>query len=105
MKEEINVKNNLQSTQEAEIKKLKHEAKSSEGKFEEKCKEVEQLKVEVNLLNQDKNAHSVAMKSIKQESKQKSKAFEKKVEAFEKKVAELNEVKIRKLNEEREERI
>ena len=105
LNEELSSKNVLQKNQETEIKKLNHEAKSFGVKFEEKCKEVKQLKIEVNVLNQDKNALSVANKSAKQESKQQSKTFDKKVEAYERKITELNEFKIRKLNEEREEKI
>ena len=62
MKEELSSKNVLHNNQETEIKKLNHEAKSFGVKFEEKCKEVKQLKIEVNVLNQDKNALSVAKK-------------------------------------------
>ena len=98
LNEELSSKNVLQNNQETEIKKLNHEAKSFGVKFEEKCKEVKQLKIEVNVLNQDKNALSVANKSDKQESKQQSKNFDKKVEAYERKITELNEFKIRKAN-------
>ena len=105
VKEEIVAKGDLISNFETEMKRLKIENRDLGGKFEEKCKEIKQLKTEVNSLNKDKNILGVANKSVKQELKEQNKTFEKRAVAYEKKISELNEFRSRKLNEEREERI
>ena len=90
---------------ENEHKALKQESKSLVTKLENKSLEVKQLKGKIEELNKDKNTLNVALKSAKQELKSQNKTFEKQLLASEKKVAELNNFKIKKLNDERQEKL
>ena len=90
---------------ETENKVFKEETKSLAKKLENKSLEVKQLKSKVEELNKEKNTLNVALKSAKQELKSQNKTFEKQLLASEKKVAELNNFKIKKLNDERQEKL
>ena len=88
-----------------ENKTLKQETKSFEKKLENKSLEAKQLKGKIDELIKDKNALNVALKSVKQDVKSQAKSFEKQIIEYEKKVSELNEFKIKKLDEERREKL
>ena len=90
---------------EQENKALKQENKSLTAKLETRTLERNQLKATVADLNRDKNVLSVAMKSVKEDLKTLSKTSEKKLCEYEKKITELNEFKVKKLDEERKERL
>ena len=90
---------------ERENKALKHENKTLATKLEAKTIETNQMKTAVAELNKEKNVISVALKSVKQDLKAQKKASEDKLVVYEKKLAELNEFKSKKLNEERQERL
>ena len=98
-------KDTLKKDTDKEIKKLVQENKAILEKYENKCIEVKQLKSDVEELSKDKNSLSVALKSSRKEIKDQNKVFENKIELFEKKVFELNEFKVKKLAEDREEKL
>ena len=90
---------------EQESKALKQENKSLTVKLETRTLEKNQLKATVADLNKEKNVLNVALKSVKQDIKAMSKTSEKKLCEYEKKITELNEFKVKKLEEERKERL
>ena len=90
---------------ENENKALKQESKSLVTKLENKSLEVKQLKGKIEELNKDKNTLNVALKSAKQELKSQNKTFEKQLLVSEKKVAELHNFKMKKMNDERQEKL
>ena len=85
---------------EAEIKALKQKNKTLAVKLKNKSVEVEYMKCN---MNKEKNAVNVALKPAKQDLKAQTKTAENKLNIYEQEINELNDFKIKKLNEERQE--
>ena len=86
---------------EIENKTLKQETKALAKKVENKALEAKQLRGEIDVLSKDKTVIQVALKSARQDLKSQSKITEKKIMEYEKKIDDLNNYKIKKINEER----
>ena len=79
--------------------------KSLAEKLDSKAQQVNQFKASVADLNKEKNVLSVALRSVKQDLKMQAKSSDQKLAEYEKKLAELNEFKLKTLNQERKEKL
>ena len=90
-------------TAENNLKELKSENRKLSEKVENKSLEIK-LKSDIETEKKEKSVLSVALKSSRKETKEQSREFEKKIVETEKKLAELNNFRIKKMAEEREEK-
>ena len=90
---------------EKKLEAVKQENKTLVAKLENKSGEIKLLKSNIEDLSKEKNSINVALRSAKQDIKAQGKISEKKMSEYEKKIHDLNDFKVRKLNEERQERI
>lgn len=112
---EINkLKADLENVTKAENLKDKHliqyhnlnaEFQRLQNSHEKKCEELKHLKSVTENVKKENNELSVALRRTKQENKEQYKSFEKEKKQLEKKVFDLNEFRVKILNEEREEKI
>ena len=84
---------------------LKNEFKRLQTSHDKKCEELKHQKSDIENVTKEKNDLSVALKRSKKETKESIQSFEKEKRQLEKNVFDLNEFRVKILNEEREERI
>ena len=93
-----------------EVVAIQHKSFKVENKrllenYENRCLEVKKLKNEIENVKKDQNELSVALKRSKKENKEYIKTVQHEKGVLEKKIVDLNEYKMKKVNEERDERM